>query len=189
MLPAKSGLEIHTVRIAYLLPCPCGREIPVETTQAGEQITCECGESLEVPTMRDLRVLKRAEAPAAAARPASTWGARQAVLLLGALITLAAVAAVAVTIYRYQTYQTRPKILDADELTPFGTWLLWQQDLRPGIERPFVWQQPLERAQKRYKRRLDIIGVLAGIGVLTMICSLLIPKQGPRRRKRPPRGP
>ncbi len=41
----------------YLLSCSCGREIPVEVSQAGETVTCACGAAVEVPSMREIRAL------------------------------------------------------------------------------------------------------------------------------------
>ena len=39
----------------YLLPCPCGHQIPVSRSQAGATVTCGvCGRSVEVPTIRGL---------------------------------------------------------------------------------------------------------------------------------------
>ena len=46
----------------YLLPCPnCSRKLAVALVQAGERVSCECGTDVEVPTMRELRVLAPAE--------------------------------------------------------------------------------------------------------------------------------
>lgn len=42
----------------YLLPCSCGRNLPVEMSQAGQHVVCKCGGLLEVPTLRSLRELE-----------------------------------------------------------------------------------------------------------------------------------
>ncbi|MBQ8285412.1 MAG: hypothetical protein IJZ10_03830 [Thermoguttaceae bacterium] len=42
----------------YQLTCPrCQRQIPIETSQAGQTLPCECGESLRVPTMLKMKRL------------------------------------------------------------------------------------------------------------------------------------
>lgn len=45
----------------YLLPCECGREIPVETAQAGEETVCDCGKTLAVPRLLELKRLPSAD--------------------------------------------------------------------------------------------------------------------------------
>ena len=40
----------------YQLTCPsCQRQIPIETSQAGQTLPCECGETLRVPTMLKMK--------------------------------------------------------------------------------------------------------------------------------------
>jgi hypothetical protein len=41
----------------YLLDCPCGRKVPVQRSQAGENVTCECGSEFRVPSLSKLREL------------------------------------------------------------------------------------------------------------------------------------
>lgn len=42
----------------YLLPCSCGAELSVDTSQAGESMDCpDCGGQLEVPSLRGLKHL------------------------------------------------------------------------------------------------------------------------------------
>ena len=41
----------------YLLTCECGKTVPVEVGQAGEQVACQCGAKLDVPPLRKLRHL------------------------------------------------------------------------------------------------------------------------------------
>ncbi len=42
----------------FLLPCSCGRTIPVGISQAGANVTCDCGQSVAVPTIRGLKALQ-----------------------------------------------------------------------------------------------------------------------------------
>ena len=83
----------------YLLPCPaCNSRLPVETGQAGQTIRCSCGNSLEVPSIRGLRVLEQI----ADERPtAASWTKRKGLLFLGAAVSIGAlVAAAAVVAFR-----------------------------------------------------------------------------------------
>ena len=61
---------------AYLLPCSCGKTVPVEVRQAGGRVTCSCGTQLEVPALRQLRQLPQQQA-VGQPRSASSWGTRQ----------------------------------------------------------------------------------------------------------------
>ncbi|MHC4405869.1 MAG: hypothetical protein ACYTG0_40010, partial [Planctomycetota bacterium] len=73
----------------YLLPCSCGQKIPVGATQAGGGLRCECGAELEVPALRELTQLDRAEVKPTRRAPAPSWGSRQSVFFLG-LVVMAA---------------------------------------------------------------------------------------------------
>jgi hypothetical protein len=43
--------------MAYLLKCSCGKEVPVQSSQAGLEIACECGQAIKVPSLSKLREL------------------------------------------------------------------------------------------------------------------------------------
>ena len=60
--------------ICYLLPCSCGNSVPVESHQAGGSVNCTCGQSLNVPSLRDLRELPT-KASGKIVRSKSQWGA------------------------------------------------------------------------------------------------------------------
>lgn len=55
----------------YLLNCPCGKEIIVTRSQAGQDVTCDCGNKLSVPTLRGLNQLRTAD-NLAESRPTAT---------------------------------------------------------------------------------------------------------------------
>lgn len=46
----------------YKLECQCGAEHPVETSQAGREITCSCGRTLAIPSMLKMKRLPAWEA-------------------------------------------------------------------------------------------------------------------------------
>lgn len=75
----------------YLLPCECGKDILVETRQAGDRVRCECGLEQEVPPLRRIRHLPQAQ-PATATTgsrgSSSSWGFRQGFLTAGSLIAI-----------------------------------------------------------------------------------------------------
>ena len=73
----------------YLLDCPCGKEIIVDSTQAGEIVQCECGQQVEVPTLLKLRTLEMVEEPSKPSKK-SNWGVIQGMTIAGGFLTLAA---------------------------------------------------------------------------------------------------
>ena len=42
----------------YKLPCSCGSFVPVETNQAGRSVQCQCGNSLQVPSLSQIKNLE-----------------------------------------------------------------------------------------------------------------------------------
>jgi hypothetical protein len=81
------------VSVKYLLPCACGRTVPVESRQAGQTVVCACGAALEVPTLLRLAALEQQQPAAAPPPPAASWGIRQAIALVGLAVLLGALAA------------------------------------------------------------------------------------------------
>ena len=55
---SKLGVIVST---KYLLPCSCGKSVPVETSQAGQEVVCECGLTLTVPSMLKIKKLQQAD--------------------------------------------------------------------------------------------------------------------------------
>jgi hypothetical protein len=72
----------------YLLPCRCGKTIPIETRQAGETVRCACGAEQEAPTLLEIRKLPQVEpdpaAPGSVAAPG--WGLPEQLTLVGAIL-------------------------------------------------------------------------------------------------------
>jgi hypothetical protein len=156
------------VRAKYLLPCVCGQEIPVEATQAGQQVRCQCGVELEVPTLLNLTRLKSAAPPAAAPRRTrSAWGHRQRVMLVGLAIMAVG------TLWAGWELLQRPLWLDVSSFRPRDAVIYWSS-LKQGVDRRMVWEF-------HYTQRLDdnnlwlvVAGVVTGLGLLTVGLSLLI---------------
>lgn len=51
----------------YLLTCKCGKKISVGSGQAGGKTKCACGQTVEIPELRELRKLPKADASKAEA--------------------------------------------------------------------------------------------------------------------------
>ncbi len=113
----------------HLLPCVCGRKLPVSTTQAGEVVSCECGASLTVPNLSELSKLELASSAAAGRkRRRRPWSKRQGWILLGAFVVAAAVGLLTFL------HLTRPRLAEIESLRPIQVWSVWQ-DLRRGPDR------------------------------------------------------
>jgi hypothetical protein len=191
------------VSTRYLLPCSCGRKVSVAFTQAGQEIQCACGAVLEIPTMRGLVQLERAptqpptgepssaqgrppssggkpvRAKAGAGTSTSAWGARQRLLLVGALLTVVGCILTAVL------YIWRPRLADVESLAPHNTWRLWQ-DLRYGVEYRPPWEELYFANVEANNRWMIVTSAVAVVGVLTIASSLLV---STRRARRPARRP
>lgn len=191
------------MRPRYVLPCPCGQETAVEATQAGQEIRCACGAVLEIPSMRGLSELERAEAGGAAttsssasgragksrtgraartpdiAPTAARWGSRQKRVFLGALIAAVGLALV-VILYVY-----RPRLPEVESLSPLGTWRLWHE-LREGLEWVPSWEGGYITATAANRRWTIVAAAIALGGVLLMASSLLVARKAPTRPANPP---
>jgi hypothetical protein len=93
------------MKAVYLLPCSCGKKVPVDAGQAGAKVTCECGQQLAVPTFRALRDLEQ-EKPVAAvavgAAESSEWNPVRGIMFsLGMLLSLIAAVLICYHLYTY----------------------------------------------------------------------------------------
>lgn len=160
----------------YYLPCSaCGAETKVEARAAGQQRRCSCGAVLEVPTLRDLRALRPADAEAAA--PKATWDRRRAVILIGVLVALFSLLATGLA-YRRVVYQRPPVTISAqdiasdsarvEQLSPFDAVVNWS-NLRGG---PYIMVEVAQPDQENLKNTakallgLGLAGALAGLATL-----------------------
>jgi hypothetical protein len=200
---SRSKATEPNVKAKYLLPCSCGRQVPVEASQAGQQILCECGAAVEVPAMRGLAQLERATpesaigrsssaeqparasqgtptpAKAAARRSASVWGTRQRLLLIGALLTLLGLGMAG------YFHLVRVRLVDTESMAPIQSWRLWH-DLRYSIDQRPPWEEFYLASRAAYRRWMMVPAVFTGVGVVVMASSLLVPSRRRGRRVRRP---
>ncbi len=108
----------------YHMPCACGRHVVVENRKAGTRVVCACGNSLEVPTIRAIAQLARADQVEEVLPP--VWTLRQGIIFLGLAIALPASA---FTIYLYlqlPTLQESTVQGVIQQYSPAQSWALWQ---------------------------------------------------------------
>ena len=127
-------------RTTYLLPCSCGRDIPIEPRQAGETVRCECGRTCAVPTMREVQSLR--PAPASSTTPAATkpaWGNPQRFLVAGLVVFLLAAIAAVILYIQFPTHFAGLPSPEAERqrvksMSTLETMRYFHQWILPGIE-------------------------------------------------------
>lgn len=164
--------------LQYLLPCSCGRKLPVDLSQAGSRMRCECGQEREVPTLLRLKQLEPAgtEQGRAARERTSPWGARQRFALVGALVCVAGVA------FAIWSFVTRPQIVDVAEYPPIATLQLWES-LKRGIDLPPAPMEVMLFSMIQWHYRWTLAGlVLAAVGAAVMVASLTLGRRSLAQR-------
>ena len=156
----------------YLLPCRCGRSVPVESNLAGLSVSCSCGATIVVPSLRELVGTAQAvekEVPRTASR--LEWGPREATIFFGLVIVATAVGMAA---YSFFTRPMRPEIViqsdrvtqSVEEMTLQETFDLWES-LRGGLRdsyHPDLYLYSLER--QSYVRRMSFVAAIGIVGLL-----------------------
>jgi hypothetical protein len=178
----------------YLLPCTCGKSVPVDVGQAGGQVVCTCGASLDVPTLRQLRHLQRA--PVVEVHQVSGWGQRQGI------IAASLIAAVLLLGWSGWVWWKEPAAPRADQLlqqradaveqqlkTPLGAWESWIGFYRPLAERGLpvlrvanAAQIETEKAEARFLRYM--LWAMAACFAVIAVCTAFWPKPVPRTQRR-----
>ncbi len=86
----------------YLLPCSCGKTVPIEPSQAGGNVRCECGQTLKIPSLLQIKKLPVADFDSAeqlvltedGMKPtsgANSSSVAASICLIGSVLTVAAV--------------------------------------------------------------------------------------------------
>lgn len=180
------------MKTSYLLPCSCGKDVPVAANQSGLPVRCECGTELTVPALRGLAGLRRIETdePLAAADTSASWGPRQGVVFLGLVILIGSLLASLLLWYG----RPRPPIpptfdewnqSDVDQRTPEELLDLWDI-LREGPADP-EWASHTASylyAERQFHNWLILVLGVAGLGMVLVLGGLLT---RPRRTRQAPR--
>jgi hypothetical protein len=157
--------------------------MPVELSQAGQELRCECGATVAVPTFRQLRELPLATAAAAKSDAAPRkWGARQgtiaASLIIAGLLLLGAAAS---RITEPQLPQFHPEARnkqvsgEIDKLAPAEAWKIWTENYRQLAYSGFAPMQHelsdiIQQVIDQHRRIQSALAVLAAIcGVVAFI--------------------
>ncbi len=146
----------------YLLPCTCGKQLPIERRQAGENVVCTCGATVQAPTllrMSDLEVVPEEVDD----RPApSAWNWSHRLILAGAVLVFAAI------VLGLLLQTARPiapaDVIDpehiratANSFSPVASWSTWEA-MKVGLDR---------RTDERYLTAMLYFRVW-GTGVILM---------------------
>jgi hypothetical protein len=164
----------------YLLPCDCGRKIPVEAPQAGEIVTCACGASIEVPTLMGLRALEQVEAPPQPAIIKTTWGAGHRLIFLGALVILAAVV-LGVWLFYIRPMDPFANITPeqmkekSQILSPLQSLHLWDMLDRAGLNpRKRGTEVVFEGQQTQHRIYWWLLGIVSGTGLVLVAAGIVV---------------
>ncbi|MFO0899933.1 MAG: hypothetical protein U0836_21080 [Pirellulales bacterium] len=167
----------------YYLPCACGQRHLVSAAQAGQTLTCVCGATLDVPTLRGLAALE--VVPERASAPRSSWGPRQGVMLVAALLVVAALLTAAWLRNQSQpgVALTSSEAATMDNLTPAESLQAWQflsqRGLHSGLDAAAMQQAHF--AGLWVNVALALAGVALAVLVLAAAAPLLFGKPAAKR--------
>jgi hypothetical protein len=168
------------VNTMYLLPCSCGRKIPVELRQAGETVKCDCGLLLEVPTLTRLKALQKADAVAEPKKAKTVWTNGHRLTFFGGLVILASIVMGGWLFWNrpidpYANFTPEQMMQAAATRTPLQSLLLWQMLVKSGLEHHKRWDEVVYAdIQAQYKVYCWIEGVVVGIGVALVAAGIII---------------
>ncbi len=162
-----------------MLPCRCGRAIPIEARQAGETVRCQCGLATQVPTFREIVALERSEY-VAADRPTAAWGGPQRLLLLGAAVVAISLLA-GIAAYSRRPVVPREDVTtnllrhNIDRLSPLDTLRLYRRETEIGLS---PTKLPSETAQEMAVLLFHVWLVLVAIGLAIGALLLILAPSG-----------
>jgi hypothetical protein len=181
------------VSARYLLPCPCGKKIPVDTAQAGQVVSCDCGRRIEVPTLLRLRLLETVDEERQSAAP-RRWGVPQGLTIVGAAVMLAAAAGLLVC-YLYRppapeavfTQQNVDRgIGNLTLLQAEGVWqqlsfgLAYSRPIDPTYRRALktYWVSKYATVGEAYRGALKQYRIRMGIGLVVLLVGAALTATG-----------
>jgi hypothetical protein len=180
----------------YALPCTCGKSVPVEVRQAGNQTTCsECNRALDVPRLRELKTLPRFEKAGEASpvvdkayEPPRWSGLPGALFSLGLLMLVIACASAAYTYSMRSNFEAFAKAPveediefthDIRQISLIDSWEAWGKFREINLSSR---QQPYHVFAKEKIASLDkwlmFFSGLGTLGLLSMVVSFLARPRG-----------
>lgn len=166
------------MKTTYLLPCCCGRTIPVEPPQAGEAIQCTCGKTVQVPTLLEMTALERSEPEVPASPPSAGWGWPQRLVLFGVVMAAASCVAALVVVEKRPMAPTEnitPEFVrgQIQRLSPAATISFFRRTVETGLEsKKLPPEQAYDEAMERYWSWLVILAVMGGVGTATIVLGV-----------------
>ena len=164
----------------YLLPCSCGRKIPVQLRQAGETIACDCGTSLEVPPLTELKALQKLEAPAKPQIVKTAWTTGHRLTFFGGLVILAGIVMGGWLFWNrpidpYANFTPEQMMQAASTRTPLQSLRLWQALVKGGLEHHKRWAEVVfSDIQAQYQVYWWVLGLVVGIGVALVAAGIIV---------------
>lgn len=178
----------------FLLTCTCGKEIPVEKSQAGQTIDCPCGKKVEVPSIRGIEKLPQLTATTASDTPEHStskpaWNPVRGLLFTGGLIA-AAISGVMLfltlrdlnmIVTSGATVDRTEEVIefvnqDIEKISLDDTWKTWL-DLRDrGLGQVVTpdWTMAQDISEL-LRQRAIISGIVLVLGSICCIGSLVVP--------------
>ena len=163
----------------YLLPCSCGEKVPVQPRQAGELIKCSCGAAFDAPTLLEMAAFEKAPPSPESPRSPDSWGVRQSLVLLGAVVSSAAVGLAVLLLFNQPPPMEREKAEKPPDalrreilaLTPLESRRIWLRLRAAGPDgRTLFEEQIYDEMLTQYRQKLLgwwlSLGVAAVIGVV-----------------------
>ena len=167
----------------YLLPCSCGRKIPIEPRQAGQEVYCACGKISLAPTWREMAALEQSEEVAAAGPPRAGWGGPERFIFLGAVLAAGSLAGAAVVYWcRPPAHLPPPTPAEIENAAPAQTVAMFYWLMATGLDdgsQDKGYQAYLKQVA-RYRLALGVVGVGAAAGLVLLGLGLLARRRAPK---------
>lgn len=169
----------------FLLPCECGQAIPIEVSQAGQEVTCSCGRSMSVPSMRAIRQLEPAKTNTSAPAEKAAWNPVKgfifgfgALLIVGGLITAGHSYFVysRVADYKPSNAELDLQLEQIDKLTADHLWEFWKVNLEHPLEPAGTSPFAIIQGMARDKQQQIYGGLIAAmVGLVCAVIPLFLP--------------
>jgi hypothetical protein len=177
------------VAIRYLLPCSCGRKVPVETRQAGETTRCECGLPLEIPRLLELKRLEKAAVSEDGVRNPLVWGIGHSLVLSGMVVLVGVVLLWYLVLQNAQgdpySRMTPDQVrAHCQKMSPLQTWQTWMYFQQNGINpRKDRFEREILGLFGQRQLLLTYLGIAGGAGAALVVGGIFLVRR--KRRERP----